>query len=331
MSVRGAKPDAWMPLFIGDYHADTTRLTTEQHGAYLLLIMDYWRTGSPPDDDAVLAQITKLDRKAWLKHRPTLARFFQVEAGVWVHKRIEEELGKAQERSDKAATRASVAAQARWERERAKQSSGDASGNAPSIAPGTACAVLEECPSPSPSPIRVEATPLVAEGDGEPGPKVKKQPSYPEAFEALWKAYPHKKGRSSKPDALAQWRRLDTPTREALPEAARRYAKGGDEPNRECGAPAMERWLKRELYAEWVAAEPERPAYVFPGPADLWSAVVARKGEAWAQTWFGYCRWVDLPRPALIAKNGVVADRIRQEIISVLSEYGATVLQEKAA
>lgn len=91
------KPDTWMPLYIGDYLQDTTRLSTEQHGAYLLLIMDYWINGPLPDDDASLAQVARLQINAWKKHRLAIARLFMINSGEWRHKRIDEELEKARQ------------------------------------------------------------------------------------------------------------------------------------------------------------------------------------------------------------------------------------------
>ena len=50
-----------MPVYIGDYLADTMHLSTEQHGAHLLLLFHLWRRGILHDDDVVPAQITGLD------------------------------------------------------------------------------------------------------------------------------------------------------------------------------------------------------------------------------------------------------------------------------
>lgn len=112
---------AWMPIWIGDYLADTRRLTTEQHGAYLLLLFDYWRSGPLPDDDAALAQITGLSKERWKSHKPAIARFFRATDGEWRHKRVDAEIDKAAEHKRMTHERAKVAARARW-----KGGSGDA-------------------------------------------------------------------------------------------------------------------------------------------------------------------------------------------------------------
>jgi len=103
-----------MPLWIGDYLADTGRLTTEQHGAFLLLLMDYWRSGPPQDDNTVLAQITKLPLSTWKKHRPVLKPFFRIADGLWHNKRLDQERAKAIENKAMVTERAKRAAAARW-------------------------------------------------------------------------------------------------------------------------------------------------------------------------------------------------------------------------
>lgn len=142
-----AKADIWMPLFIGDYLADTSRLTTEQHGAYLLLIMDYWRNGPPPDNAQVLSQITRLSPDAWSITQAMLKQFFSIEDCVWRHKRIDAELIAAKTNKEKAQAKAKVAADARWNKEPKYASSN---------AIGITQAMLEQCPLPSPSSLPAE-------------------------------------------------------------------------------------------------------------------------------------------------------------------------------
>jgi uncharacterized protein YdaU (DUF1376 family) len=94
----------WMPLYVGDYLGDTGHLTTTQHGAYLLLMMHYWRKGGLPNDDKQLSKITKLPLKVWSEYRETLQDFFHENDGdPWRHKRIDVELFKTTEISAKRA------------------------------------------------------------------------------------------------------------------------------------------------------------------------------------------------------------------------------------
>ncbi|ANY85145.1 hypothetical protein BB934_43905 (plasmid) [Microvirga ossetica] len=85
----------WMPFYPGDYLADTVHLSTLEHGAYLMLILHYWRNEGLPDDDTKLARIVRLPLEQWLEIRPTLADFF---APGWRHKRIDTELQVTQEK-----------------------------------------------------------------------------------------------------------------------------------------------------------------------------------------------------------------------------------------
>lgn len=138
-----------MPLYIGDYLSDTMHLTTEQHGAYMLLIMAYWKNGGPiPGDDSSLAATCRLSVDAWSIAKAVLSRFFSIdhENSMWVHERIDRELAGAVENQQRRTSRAKTAAEARWAK--------NAPGNAASIPQ----AMLNECPSPSPSPIKIKSS-----------------------------------------------------------------------------------------------------------------------------------------------------------------------------
>ena len=93
----------YMPFFVSAYREDTMDLRTIEHGAYLLLIFEYWaRQGPLTDDDVKLANITRLAVREWMKIRPHILPFFTVDGGSWHHKRIDSEIKIAQEKSSKA-------------------------------------------------------------------------------------------------------------------------------------------------------------------------------------------------------------------------------------
>lgn len=88
----------WLPLYVADYLRDTRRLTPAEHGAYLLLIMEYWTAGGLPGDDRQMCRITGMTGREWQHAKPTISTFFTPD---WRHKRIDAELAKAAEISSK--------------------------------------------------------------------------------------------------------------------------------------------------------------------------------------------------------------------------------------
>jgi uncharacterized protein YdaU (DUF1376 family) len=169
------KVDIWMPLYVADYLSATSRLTTEQHGAYLLLLMDYWKNGAPPDNDSVLAQITRLSPDAWANARTMLQPFFEVMNGAWVQARVEAEMQKANNNKKINKERGLKGAEARWANKNALS-------NASSIVQEYSEVCSANSTSPSPSPSHINKTPLPPKG---------------ELFDLFWKAYPKKVGKDA--------------------------------------------------------------------------------------------------------------------------------------
>lgn len=92
-----------MPLYVGDYLSDTSHLTAEEHGAYLLLIMAYWQSGrSLPNDAKRLALIARVSNERWTDVERTLQQFFNVTPTEWQHERIEAELERYRDKVEKA-------------------------------------------------------------------------------------------------------------------------------------------------------------------------------------------------------------------------------------
>lgn len=109
----------FMKFYPSDYLTDTQHLTTLEHGAYFLLILNYWqRGGKLPDDDRRLAGIVKMEVQDWLILRPVLQEFFVVMDGYWHHLRIEKEFSGVKAQAAKASMAGKASAAKRLEMHR---------------------------------------------------------------------------------------------------------------------------------------------------------------------------------------------------------------------
>ena len=102
-----------LPFWTDAYLADTTHLTTEQHGAYCLLLFKMWRMPdcNLPDDPKLLARLAGITPAKWPGVWSVLKDFFLLgDNGRWTQKRLTKERVYV----DAATTRAKAAAQKRW-------------------------------------------------------------------------------------------------------------------------------------------------------------------------------------------------------------------------
>ena len=242
------KADTWMPLYVGEYLADTTHLNTEQHGAYCLMLMAAWKRGGKlPNDDQQLASITKMSAAKWRANRHVLAEFFLIDGASLSHKRVTEEREKAQSISDKKAVTGKAGATKRWQRD--GESDGKPMANA--MANPMANASQTDAPtrvfSPSPSHVPTElnqeadaslspddrrpALELVGVSECPPadaGARPHRKPSRPPPAARPDRRNPAAEGGGGGPGAVAmrqRWRWLLTAKR----EDGTRYARDAEE------------------------------------------------------------------------------------------------------
>lgn len=104
----------YMPFWVEDYERDTRHLTTEEHGAYLLLLMEAWKsaTNSLPDDDDMLSRLAGVSTDKWASMKRIVMAFWHLDGRSkrWVQKRLKKERRLAVDRKRKSVD----AAASRW-------------------------------------------------------------------------------------------------------------------------------------------------------------------------------------------------------------------------
>jgi uncharacterized protein YdaU (DUF1376 family) len=133
-----------MPIYIGDYLADTADLTTEEHGAYLLILMAMWRSREALPLHR-LRPIAKVAATRWADIWGVISRFFDVDGdGLVTQRRLQRELELALEKKRRASDRGQKGGLARAQAQ-ADSKLARAQAQADSkLDPGSACAE-EDC------------------------------------------------------------------------------------------------------------------------------------------------------------------------------------------
>lgn len=96
---------AWTAFYWRDYIANTGHLSLQEHGAYLLLMAHYYMTGNPiPANAEQVHRICRCTTDAEkTATESVLAQFFIQQEGEYHHERIDDELKKSNEISEKRA------------------------------------------------------------------------------------------------------------------------------------------------------------------------------------------------------------------------------------
>ena len=199
-----AKPDSWMPFYIGKYLADTLHLTTEQHGAYLLLLAAAWmRRGKLPNDDAQLMRIARCDKAAWKRVKTDVMAFFVAGADGLTQKRLAVEYAKALTANT------------------AQHENGKKGGRPKKAKPNPTethgFSGQEPKSNPTESPLQIQRE----EAKDQKLKATVRQAELRADFDAFYQAYPRKQ---AKADALKAWKQVAPGLAEVLPKLAEQRA-----------------------------------------------------------------------------------------------------------
>jgi uncharacterized protein YdaU (DUF1376 family) len=189
-----------------EYLADTPHLTTEQHGAYLLLLINYWQRGKALDNsNERLSHVVKMPLDKWLEVKDSLAEYFEVDGDSWTHGRMEFDLQLVQAKSIMASYAGRKSGEAR--KGTTVERPFDEKGTTVQNAGTTVHETLNH---------------------KRMNEQIKEQELVQISFERFWDVYPRKQGKAKAKSAFEK--AIKSIEIEALIEAVTRYAK---DPNRQ--------------------------------------------------------------------------------------------------
>lgn len=93
----------YMNLYVEDYFGATPHLNTEQHGAYLLILLGMWKAGGAlPNDPGLLSSLARVEPRRWPAFAKIIMPFFvEIGDGTITQKRLDTEFRKASAFIDK--------------------------------------------------------------------------------------------------------------------------------------------------------------------------------------------------------------------------------------
>lgn len=154
----------WLPIYIGEMLAMTTRFSTEQIGALYLLMMDYWKNGEVPHDDKIIAAITGLSAiktKTFIKLLLSI-QLFESNGELLFSSYLNDKKETATNNRKMKSERAKKAADARWGKNENSDSQNSKPAHdksnvkrIPEPCLSNANAILEQCPSSSSLPSSI--------------------------------------------------------------------------------------------------------------------------------------------------------------------------------
>jgi len=202
----------YIQLYTADYLADTMHLTTEEHGAYLLLIFNYWQTGKAIPKKR-LQKIARVPNDRWPSVEDSLSEFFSDDGENWVHDRIERDLEAVKEAQEQRVRAGKASAEARKRSQQAKKKRNDSDRSTSVEQP------LEHTANETPTnkdtdtdtdsdthkTLGTSASDAPTQAEPEKPASSEKKPPYPHEFELAWGKYPKRPGSNPKRKAYQAW------------------------------------------------------------------------------------------------------------------------------